>query len=130
VAPVVHQGDVALAGWVQGERGGRALLRRGSQGWVVTVCGGDGLKDVGLLKDAGVDAAQARRLVAALDSAEKRLPAEQRRKLSLFGANVAVGPSRGASAGHAAHGAHGGDAPAAKAHPAHAAASATSHHAH
>ena len=96
--PVVTHGTFALAGWAQGDRGGRALLRKTAQGWQVHVCGGDGIKDVAALSDAGVDAGVAKHLIEALTAAEAKLPAEQVRKFSLFGKNVAVGQ------GHAAHG--------------------------
>lgn len=84
VAPVVVQGDQALAGWIQGERGGRALLKRQHGEWQVAVCGGDGLTDPRLLADAGLAAADARALVASLVQAEARLPAAQRAKFSTF----------------------------------------------
>jgi hypothetical protein len=103
VDPVVVVGDHALAGWVQGDRGGRALLRKTAQGWQVHVCGGDGLKDPVALRDAGLEASSARSLVAALSDAESRLPAAQVRRFSLFGKNVVVGPDHGAQAHEAAH---------------------------
>ena len=102
VDPVVTQGSYALAGWVQGERGGRALLRKSAHGWQVHVCGGDGLKDVSALKDAGLDAQTAQTLVTALDTAERGLPAAQVRRFSLFGKNVVVGPDHGAQTHDAA----------------------------
>lgn len=84
VAPVVVQGDQALAGWTQGERGGRALLQRHHGAWQVAVCGGDGLTDPRLLANAGLAAAEARALVASLTQAEARLPPAQRAKFSTF----------------------------------------------
>lgn len=84
VEPVVVSGDTALASWAQGERGGRALLRRHKGHWGIAVCGGDGLKEVALLKDAGVPASDAKALVAALQSAESRLTAQQRARFASF----------------------------------------------
>lgn len=95
VEPVAVDGDYVLAGWVQQERGGRALLRRVHGQWRVHVCGGDGLKDVDALTMAGVPAEAARRLVASASEAEARLPAAQRAKFALFGQNIVVDTSHG-----------------------------------
>lgn len=84
VDPVVVQGDHAIAGWTQGERGGRALLRRHGGAWQITACGGDGLKDATTLVDAGIPAAEVKTLVQTLGAAEARLPATQRAKFSTF----------------------------------------------
>lgn len=84
VDPIVVQGEHAIAGWTQGERGGRALLRRHGGAWQISVCGGDGLKDPKALADAGIPAADARRLAQALVAAEAKLPAAQRAKFSTF----------------------------------------------
>ncbi len=97
VAPVVVQGTHALAGWTQGERGGRALLRREAGLWRVVLCGGDGLKEATALRDAGLSGDDAAALAKALASAEAPLPAAQRAKFALFGATVRV-----ETAGHAA----------------------------
>ena len=78
------QGEHALAGWVQGQRGGRALLRRQGPTWQVHVCGGDGLKAPAALVDAGLKPAAAKALVKALLTAEAGLPATQRAKFSSF----------------------------------------------
>lgn len=84
VDPIVVQGEHAIAGWTQGERGGRALLHRHGSAWQISVCGGDGLKDPKALADAGIPATDAQRLVQALAQAEARLPAAQRAKFSTF----------------------------------------------
>jgi hypothetical protein len=90
VAPVVVQGAHALAGWTQGERGGRALLRREGSLWRVVVCGGDGLKDAAALRDTGLSGDEAAALAKALANAEAPLPAAQRAKFAMFGATVRV----------------------------------------
>lgn len=97
VDPVVIEGDYALAGWVQQDRGGRALLARVDGTWQVHVCGGDGLNDVGALEMAGMSAAAARRLVDALSTAEAKLPQQTREKFASFGQNIQV---NGAHAPH------------------------------
>ncbi|WP_144289982.1 copper uptake system-associated protein [Ideonella sp. A 288] len=115
VAPIAVIGIHGLAGWTQGDRGGRALLRRSGHGWVVVACGGDGLKELDVLRDAGLPAVDAVALVRAMDVAEARLPAEQRALFSTFDGLLRLdGPP-----GHA--GAHG-------AHPAAPAASAPNSH--
>jgi hypothetical protein len=38
VAPVAVVGDNAVAGWVQGNQGGRALLRKRNGKWVLILC--------------------------------------------------------------------------------------------
>jgi hypothetical protein len=84
VEPVVVQGEHGIAGWIQGERGGRALLRRDAKGWRIVACGGDGLKNIQTLEDAGLKAGIARALVGQLDKAEAGLTATQRAKLASF----------------------------------------------
>lgn len=93
VGPVVIVGDHAVAGWTQGARGGRALLARSKPGaWAVAVCGGDGLKDAGVLEQAGISPADARGLAAALVKADAALPKEKRAKFASFEGMVRVEP--------------------------------------
>lgn len=84
VAPVVVQREHAVAGWIQGGRGGRALLQRRSGQWQVVLCAGDGLLDPKTLVLAGLPEADARALAQAVRQAEARLPVADRAKLSLF----------------------------------------------
>lgn len=97
VDPVVIRGDHAVAGWIQGERGGRALLLREKGNWIITVCGGDGLKQSETLVQAGVPLARAKELAQGLAAAESRLDPQVVRKFSLFDGIVKV------QAGHGAH---------------------------
>lgn len=85
VDPVVVSGSHAVAGWVQGERGGRALLARRQGRWVVVACGGDGLRDAALLEQAGIPGAAATTLVEGLKSAESKLPDTILKKFASFG---------------------------------------------
>nr|WP_312477358.1 copper uptake system-associated protein [Achromobacter ruhlandii] len=96
VEPVVIEGDYALAGWVQLERGGRALLRKVHGQWRVHVCGGDGLKDADALAMAGMSPEGAGKLAAAASEAEAKLPEAHRAKFALFGQNIVVGAAHGA----------------------------------
>ena len=47
--PIVVVDDYAIAGWTQGQRGGRALLRRIGKAWSVVLCSGDPLKHAAAL---------------------------------------------------------------------------------
>jgi hypothetical protein len=81
VDPVVVAGDYAIAGWSQGDLGGRALLRQHRGAWSVVLCAGDGIKSAEALRQAGIPAAEATTLVASLAEAEKHIPPE---RLALF----------------------------------------------
>jgi hypothetical protein len=105
VMPVSVEGDFAVAGWTQNERGGRALLQREHGQWRIALCGGDGLIGAEALAQSGLTPAAAQRLAGAIRLAEARMPAAQRKKLSLFEGVVTVG---------AGHNAHHPDLPAAK----------------
>ena len=84
VDPVVVVGVHAVAGWAQGERGGRALLLQHGSEWHITLCAGDGLKQAKLLREAGISRADADALAKDLATAEAKLPAAQRAKFSTF----------------------------------------------
>ena len=84
VDPVVIVGAHAVAGWAQGERGGRALLLRRGAEWHITLCAGDGLKQAKVLRETGISQADADALAKSLATAEARLPAAQRAKFSTF----------------------------------------------
>jgi hypothetical protein len=84
VDPVVVVGTHAVAGWAQGERGGRALLMRHGAGWHITLCAGDGLKEAKVLREAGISQADADALAKGLATAEAKLPAIHLAKFSTF----------------------------------------------
>ncbi|CAL4869450.1 hypothetical protein MMA231_03742 (plasmid) [Asticcacaulis sp. MM231] len=83
--PVLVSGDHALVDWSQGTMGGRALLQMSDGGWRVVLCAGDGIRSQAALEQAGVPAADARRLSEALTKAEASMPKERLQKLSRFG---------------------------------------------
>lgn len=99
VEPVVSAGDHAVAGWVQGERGGRALMLRRAGQWQVQACGGEALLRVKNLQNAGVPAAEAKRIASALATAEAALSPAVRSSLNSFGATE----SMSANGQHPAH---------------------------
>ncbi|CAN1724948.1 Copper uptake system-associated protein [Hyphomicrobium sp. 1Nfss2.1] len=84
VAPIVIEGDYAVTGWVQGNRGGRALLHKSSGKWAVMLCSGDPLKHASVLVEAGIPADAAERLARNLAAEESRLPPDQVALFSTF----------------------------------------------
>ncbi|AZL69365.1 MULTISPECIES: copper uptake system-associated protein [Pseudomonas] len=77
------EGDHAVAGWLQDQRGGRALLRKG-HGWGVVLCAGDSLLDPASLRSAGLREQGAERLSQAVREAERSQPTERIRQFALF----------------------------------------------
>ena len=84
IDPVIVEGDHAIAGWTQGEGGGRALLRRSEGKWRVVLCGGDALKGADAIAQTGIAAVPAATLAGRLAAAEKQLPPERRPLFSTF----------------------------------------------
>lgn len=91
-APIVTAGDYAIADWVQGKKGGCALLRNSGGKWEIVLCAGDGLKEPATLAQAGVPASTAAALLAQLEAAERDVTVERRKRFGLFGA--AIDPRR------------------------------------
>ncbi len=92
VAAVSIEGVYAVAGWIQSERGGRALLKKESGKWSIQVCGGDSLKQAKSLVLTGMDQSSASNLAKKIISAEKKLPIDQVKKFAMFEGVVKVGP--------------------------------------
>lgn len=88
VEPIVVQAEHAVAGWIQGERGGRALMRKEGTGWSIVLCGGDGLKDPQALAMAGIEPEAARALVKRLNAAEASLTPAKRARFASFEGTV------------------------------------------
>ena len=99
VGPVTVQGDHAIAGWLQDQRGGRALLRKGSHGWRVVLCAGDSLLDPATLRSAGLAEQDAQQLSQAVLQAESNQPVDRVKQFALFQGGVKVDKD-------AAHGNH------------------------
>ncbi|MFM8702097.1 MAG: copper uptake system-associated protein [Hyphomicrobiales bacterium] len=99
VEPVIVVGDSAIAGWVQGERGGRALLWRVHGRWKIRLCSCDGLKDPKLLESANISAADAATLASQLAAAEAKLDPAVLAKFSSFEGTMMIDPE----AGHQGH---------------------------
>ncbi|MBU6954442.1 copper uptake system-associated protein [Hahella sp. HN01] len=84
-APVIVVNDYAIADWIQGERGGRALLRRDGDKWMVLACGGDEFKKVDLLHKAGIPQDTASQLISELTEAEQSIAPQKLAQFGLFG---------------------------------------------
>jgi len=87
-SPIAVVNDFAIADWIQADKGGRALLRLSKGTWEIIVCGGDGLKDINALKDAGIPESTAKALVSQLNKAEQGVGPDKVKKFGLFGSNV------------------------------------------
>lgn len=107
VAPVSVEGAYAVAGWIQNDRGGRALLKKESGKWSIQVCGGDGLKQVSTLTMTGMDQASATKLAQKVAAAEKQMSSDQIKKFAMFEGVVKVDGGahdpHTANHGHVAH---------------------------
>jgi hypothetical protein len=90
VEPVVIEGNYAVAGWAQGARGGRALLRRSHHDWEVFMCGGDDLTKSTVLQQSGLSPEEANELARKLKQAEQGLSSDTRKQLSIFEGVVPV----------------------------------------
>lgn len=102
VGPIVVLAGRAVAGWTQGQHGGRALMALDGQGrWSVSACGGDGLKDAKTLEMTGLSSADAKRLSQSLAQAESTLPASRRVLFSTFNGMVNMKGAPGAAMPHA-----------------------------
>ena len=86
--PIVVSGHHAVASWTQGDRGGRALLRRDDKEWKVVLCSGDPLTRAGWLIEAGVPQADADAIASTLAAAEATTSKSRRQKFSLFEGTV------------------------------------------
>ena len=96
-SPVIVDGDIAIADWIQGEKGGRALLKKSNGKWEISACGGSGFKQSESLIQAGIEQRIASRLTTKLANAEKKLPAKQIQMFDSFGQTVSM------EQGHDAH---------------------------
>lgn len=102
VEPIILRGDHALAGWTQGDMGGRALLRRKASDWIVIFCAGDDLKRADVLHRVGLPQADADALAAMLAVAEKASDPARVAMFSRFEGLVQVaGDSHGPRPDHA-----------------------------
>lgn len=89
--PVIAVGGAyALADWLQGERGGRALLRLNEGKWQTLMCGSAQLKSAQSLVNAGVPSAEAKQISENLVAKEVNLSAAQLALIDSFEGIVEV----------------------------------------
>lgn len=91
VEPVVVDGDHAIAGWTQGDMGGRALLRHKGHSWQIVLCSGDQLKSADTLVQVGLPTAAARTLAGQLAQAEAATDPKRLASFSRFDGIVMIG---------------------------------------
>jgi hypothetical protein len=91
--PIVIEGKVAIADWIQGEKGGRALLTRKHVDWEIIACGGAGFKDPGVIAGAGISKRIANNITENLKIAEAKLPPKKVKQLDSFDGVVTMGRS-------------------------------------
>jgi len=84
VDPVVVLGGFALASWTQGNRGGRALLRKEAGKWKVLLCSGGPLRHAVILAATGIPLGVAGQLAHLLNQSESKLPADHVALFSTF----------------------------------------------
>jgi hypothetical protein len=83
-SPIVIEGKVAIADWTQGQKGGRALLRRKHADWEIIACGGAGFKDPSAIAAAGISKGIANNITAKLKTAESSLSPQKIKQLDSF----------------------------------------------
>ena len=93
VSPITIQGQVAVAGWSQQGKGGRAFLRKDDMGWFVELCAGESLVQPTTFVSMGLTRAEAESLAAAVNGAERSAGADLIGRLNAFEGTVLVGRS-------------------------------------
>ena len=89
--PIVIEGKVAIADWIQGEKGGRALLTRKHVDWEIIACGGAGFKDPSVIAASGISKRIANNITEKLKTAEAKLPPQKVKQLDSFDGVVTMG---------------------------------------
>ncbi|MCA3525006.1 MAG: copper chaperone PCu(A)C [Rhodobacter sp.] len=102
VSPITIQGPVAVAGWSQQGKGGRAFLRKDDMGWFVELCAGESLVQPATFVSMGLTRAGAESLAAAVNGAELSAGADLIGRLNAFEGTVLVGSSAADGHGHGA----------------------------
>jgi hypothetical protein len=88
ISPVTVESGFAVAGWTQGDMGGRAFLKKDGAKWTLILCTGDGIRSVEGLVASGVPSETARALAAAIAEQEKAVEPERLKKLASFQGTV------------------------------------------
>jgi hypothetical protein len=86
VEPIVLRNDYAVADFVQGDIGGRAVLQKHKGLWQVLTLTGQDARDAAYLVKIGVPQVEARALANMLVTSEKQVPEERLAKLDRYAA--------------------------------------------
>lgn len=98
VAPIVVDRDIAIAGWSQGELGGRALLRKKAGAWTIDLCAGDALKQSATLEKLGLSKPHAEAMAQQIAREEQKLDPKLLERFSRFDGMFGVDAAGGHSA--------------------------------
>ena len=90
VPALAISGDIAIAGWLYGDEGGRAFLRKSEDDWQLKLLSGASLTTASGLRAQMVPPARTRDLIAEIEAAENRLPETQQARLNYFEGTVIV----------------------------------------
>lgn len=100
VEPIIVEGSVAVAAWLQGGRGGRALLQQEHGHWAIALCGGAGLTQADVLQSTGMKADAATRLASKVQLAESKLGADKRKLFDSFEGMLKIDATHGHGQSH------------------------------
>ena len=82
--PIVIEGKVAIADWTQGQKGGRALLKRKHHDWEIIACGGAGLLEPSAISGMGISQKIAQNITSKIKDAEAKLSPQQVKQFDSF----------------------------------------------
>ena len=91
VEPITVHGTVAIAGWAQDGRGGRAFLRQDDKGWFIELCSGASLMLPATVQSLGLSTPDAEALLTQAKAAEAALAPETIALLDSFDGTLIVG---------------------------------------
>lgn len=103
VKPITVYKSVAVAGWAQGDMGGRALLRKKNGEWMLVLCSGDALKNPKSLQSFGLSAEEAEAMAKAVVEAEGKVDPALVAKFATFD-GVVMMDSKGSHPSAVGHG--------------------------
>ena len=104
VAPIIVDGDHAVAGWAQDGKGGRAYLSKTKSGWAVRMCSGESLTKEDTYTALGVSTFQASELTSRLLKEEIKMGNNSSKLFSSFEGTIVLDGSQshhGTGEGHA-----------------------------
>jgi hypothetical protein len=88
IDPIAVVDGFAVAGWTQGEMGGRAFLKEDGGHWMLVLCTGDEIRSVEALTASGVPADSAEKLAAEIAAAEAGVDPARLKMFASFGGIV------------------------------------------